>query len=79
LIFQKAIENAGSLDPKKVRDAIASIDMQTPYGQIKFQKNGQIAKGQAVIQIQNGKAYAVFPKNIAQKKLLYPAPAWKNR
>ncbi len=79
LIFQKAIENAGSLDPKKVRDAIASIDMQTPYGQIKFQKNGQIAKGQAVIQIQNGKPYAVFPKNIAQKKLLYPAPAWKNR
>ncbi len=79
LTFQHAIAKAGSLDPKKVRDAIASLDVQTMYGEIKFQANGQIAKGQAVIQVQNGKAYPVFPKQIAQKKLLYPAPSWDKR
>ncbi|NOZ84308.1 MAG: amino acid ABC transporter substrate-binding protein [Epsilonproteobacteria bacterium] len=79
LAFQSAITKANSLDPKKVRDALASLDLKTMYGEVKFQANGQIAKGQAVIQVQNGKAYAVFPKQIAQKGLLYPAPSWDKR
>ncbi len=79
LAFQSAITKANSLDPKKVRDALASLDLKTMYGEVKFQANGQIAKGQAVIQVQNGKAYAVFPKQIAQKELLYPAPSWDKR
>ena len=39
----KAIETAGSLDPKKVRDAIAKLDFPSLYGTIAFNaENGQI-------------------------------------
>src|SRR5207245_6922426 len=40
LAFQKAIENAGSLDATKVRDALASLDVMTFFGQIKFDSRG---------------------------------------
>src|ERR1700694_2596356 len=40
LAFQKAIENAGSLDPAKVRDALASLDVMTFFGQITFDSRG---------------------------------------
>src|SRR5256885_12762494 len=36
LAFQKAIENAGSLDATKVRDALAGLDVLTVFGQGKM-------------------------------------------
>src|SRR4029077_2136545 len=36
LTLQLAIEKAGSLDPQKVRDALASLDVVTFYGRGKF-------------------------------------------
>src|SRR5436190_954805 len=40
LALQRAIENAKSLDPKKVRDALVALDVTTFYGQIKFDSRG---------------------------------------
>ena len=37
-----AIEKAGTVDPDKVRDAIAAIDTETFYGRVKFAEGGQI-------------------------------------
>ncbi len=79
LVFQYAIEKAGTLNPKKVRDAIANLDIQTIYGEVKFNKDGQISKKQVVIQVQNDKVYPVFPENVAKAKVLYPAPKWSER
>jgi branched-chain amino acid transport system substrate-binding protein len=73
LVFVSAFERADSLDPKKVRDAIASTDMQTFYGNIKFNKAGEnIAKPMVLYQIQNGKYKVVAPKKWASAKLIFP-------
>jgi branched-chain amino acid transport system substrate-binding protein len=41
LALQRAIEHADSLAPDKVRDALASLDITTFFGRIKFDQQGQ--------------------------------------
>lgn len=80
LAFQKAIENAGSLDPAKVRDALAALDVMTFAGVIKFDSRGvNIYKPMVVEQIQNGKHFTVFPAAVANGKPNYPTPSWDSR
>jgi branched-chain amino acid transport system substrate-binding protein len=79
LAFKFAIEKAGSLDPKKVRDALAGLDVETLYGHVKFESTGQIAMGQVVVQIQDGKLVPVFVSGKIQGKPVYPAPKWSTR
>jgi branched-chain amino acid transport system substrate-binding protein len=81
IAFWRAIEKANSLDPAKVRDAIAALDIMTFYGQIKFDSRGiNIYKPMAIEQLQpDGKKYTVWPANVAEKDALYPMPAWDKR
>jgi branched-chain amino acid transport system substrate-binding protein len=76
--FVKAIEAAGSLEPKKVRDAIAKVNFASAYAQIRFAPNGQINLPQIVIQIQKGQVVEVFTEDFI-KKPIYPIPAWDKR
>lgn len=70
VIFQLAIQKAGSIDPKKVRDALASLDAKTFYGPVKFGPDGQITSlDPPVFQIQGGKPVVILPANIAQSTL----------
>jgi branched-chain amino acid transport system substrate-binding protein len=80
LAFQRALEKAGSLDPTKVRDALAGLDVMTFFGQIKFDSRGiNTYKPMVVEQIQNGVHYTVFPADVANGKPMYPTPAWSSR
>jgi branched-chain amino acid transport system substrate-binding protein len=79
LAFKFAIEKANSLDPKKVRDAIAALDVETLYGRVKFEPTGQIAMGQVLIQIQEGKVVPVYVAGKFAAKPVYPMPKWKER
>jgi len=80
LAFQKALENAKSTDPKKVRDALAKLDVMTFFGQIKFDSRGiNTYKPMVVEQIQNGQHHTVFPTDVADVKPMYPTPAWDQR
>ncbi len=80
LAFQYAIENAGSLDPEKVRDALAKLDVTTFYGILKFDSRGlNVYKPMVVNQIQNGKLVTVWPRGLAQAPPKYPAPPWGKR
>src|SRR2546426_2793400 len=80
LALQRAIEKAGSLDPKKVRDALAALDVTVFFGQVKFDSRGiNIYKPMVVEQIQNGAHHTVFPDSIADAKPQYPTPAWDQR
>ena len=76
-VFKDAIERAGSLDPQKVRDAIAATDLSTIYGPVQFSPNGQIKGTSVVLQIQGGEIYQVFPAGT--KAPIYPFPCWTNR
>src|SRR6185437_7280511 len=58
--FVKAIEAAGSTDPKKVRDALAKVSFDSLYGHIAFNDKGQISLPQIMIQIQNDKVVPIF-------------------
>jgi branched-chain amino acid transport system substrate-binding protein len=77
--FGKAIETANSLDPLKLRDAIARLDFESLYGRIRFSATGQIDLPQTVVQIQKGKLVAVYGQKGFIEKLLYPMPAWGQR
>jgi branched-chain amino acid transport system substrate-binding protein len=74
-VYQNALERAGTLDPRKVRDAIATTDIMTVYGPVRFNERGQnVAKGMAVIQIQGGKPVVVYPPEVAAAEFIYPIP-----
>jgi branched-chain amino acid transport system substrate-binding protein len=80
LALQRAIENAGSLDPKKVRDALAALDVMTFAGQIKFDSRGlNIYKPMVVEQIQNSAHHTVFPPDVADAQPKFPTPPWDQR
>ncbi len=66
-ILQLAIEQANTTDPKKVRDALAAMDVETFYGRVKFAATGQITSLEPpVFQIQGGKPVVIHPAGIKQ-------------
>ncbi len=74
-VFADAFQRAGSLDPAAVRDALAATEMQTFYGNIKFDETGKnIAKPMVLYQVQNGKYVVVAPTKWAEAKVIYPRP-----
>jgi branched-chain amino acid transport system substrate-binding protein len=79
LAYKAAIEKAGTLDPKKVRDALAAIDVETLYGRVKFEATGQIAMSQVLVQIQDGKLVPVYASGKTLGKAVYPMPKWSQR
>lgn len=79
-VFANAFQNAGSLDKKKVRDAIANTDMTTFYGPIKFDDSGKnTAKSMAMYQVQHQKYKVVAPSKSASNDVIYPMPKWSQR
>lgn len=76
--FVHAIEAAGSLDPHKVRDAIAKVSFNSLYGHIAFGPTGQIVMPQTVIQIQNDKVVKIYDTKFLGKPA-YPLPPWSKR
>ena len=68
--LQKAIEKAGTTDKAKVRDALASLDIVTFYGPIKFSPNGMNGgRDLPIIQVQGGKPVVIYPERIKQGNL----------
>lgn len=80
LTFVDAFRRAGSLDPQKVRDALAKTDLMTFYGPIKFDDTGKnIAKSMVLYQVQGGQYKVVAPSKWASSKIIYPTPTWAQR
>ena len=77
IAFEKALISANSLNPDKVRDALAKLDIKTFYGPIKFDSRGvNTTKPMVVEQIQAGKRATVWPVEVANAKGLWPSPEW---
>ena len=78
--LQAAIEHAGSVDPERVRDALVNLNIDTFYGQIKFDDHGQVTSKRLLVeQIQNGKPVTVWPPELAAASPSYPTPTWSVR
>ena len=76
----KAIEAAGSIDPKKVRDALGKIEFSSLYGHVHFNASGQISLPQTMIQVQKGGVVPIYGgTNGFIGKPMYPMPPWGKR
>jgi len=74
-VFADALNRAQSLNPEKVRDALAITDLETFYGPIKFDDKGRnIAKGMILTQIIDGKYVVVAPEEWAEQEPVIPRP-----
>ncbi len=75
-IWADAFQRASSLDPQKLRDALAATDLDTFYGHIKFSPAGNnISKPMVLRQIQDGKYVVVAPTKYAADPVVYPRKA----
>jgi len=82
-VIADALKRATSLTPKAVRDALTETDMMTIFGPVKFVSYGKKAQqnnfptllGQWV----NGRFEAVWPRQLATVKYVYPVPKWNER
>jgi branched-chain amino acid transport system substrate-binding protein len=75
-----AIERAKSVDPKKVRDALAGLDASSFFGPISFDDTGKnTRKPMYVIQIQDGKPVTVWPKDTGTQPLRWPTVPFDKR
>lgn len=80
MVFVDALQRAGSQDTAAVRDALAATEIQTFYGNIKFDDTGKnIAKPMVLRQIKDGKYSLVAPTDWANAELTYPRPTWADR
>ena len=75
MVWADALERAGSFDTETVRAALAATDMQTFYGNIRFDQTGKnIAKPMVLLQIQDGEYRVVAPTAWASDELAFPRP-----
>jgi branched-chain amino acid transport system substrate-binding protein len=80
--YVKAMQDAGSVNPEKVRDALAVLDYESMYGRVKFTLDGDgdpVLMGPAIGQIQMSDLVVVFPEKIGTAMLVFPNPSWSSR
>jgi branched-chain amino acid transport system substrate-binding protein len=74
-----AIQDAGSTDPQKVRDALSKVSFDSLYGPVAFNDKGQISLPQIMVQIQNDKVVPIFGGKDFINKPHYPLEPWGRR
>ena len=78
-VLAKGIERAGTLDRKKIRDALAKTEMMTVGGPVKARPDGTMENLVYLCQWQKGIYVPVWPKKHAIADPVYPIPEWSKR
>ena len=80
-VLAAALKSVGSLDREKLRDALATIRVNTLTGTYRVDPRTGIQLGYTsyILQWQNGKQVIVYPGNVAQGKPIVPFPPWAGR
>jgi branched-chain amino acid transport system substrate-binding protein len=87
-VLADALERAKSIEPQKVRDALAATDLKggivdiSIYQGVKFDQAGQnMFASELLVQFQNGERKTLFPAEVAPKanKPVFPVPKWADR
>lgn len=72
VVLAIAVNKAGTVDKAKVRDQLATMDVQTFFGRVKFGPTGQInSLKPPTMQVQDGKPVVVDPPEIAQAPIRF--------
>jgi branched-chain amino acid transport system substrate-binding protein len=78
-IVADAMQRAGTLDASAIRDAMATTNLQTVVGPVRFRPDGTGIVSTIFVQWQAGKQEMVWPKDLGAVRFLYPAPRWRDR
>lgn len=79
-VWAEVFERAQSFDTTVLRDAIAATDLQSFYGNVKFNEAGQnIAKPMVMSQILGSDYKVVAPTKWASTEVHFPRPQWSQR
>jgi branched-chain amino acid transport system substrate-binding protein len=78
-IFEAAVKHANTFDREKVRDALATIKVNTITGEWSVDETGMNDKEGLTFQIQNGERVIVWPPDVAEAKAILPMPEWSKR
>ena len=77
-VIGAALKNASVLSPVGVRDALAATELMTVFGPVKFisygKKTLQNKLPTLLVQWVDGKLEIIWPRHLATKKPIYPAP-----
>jgi len=77
MTLELAVQGAGSLDDKKIRDYLRSHKFDLPYGKgITFDTRGLPPPFALGLQTTNGIVEISWPKELATTKFVYPRPIW---
>ncbi len=79
LVTEAAVKKAGSFDSEKLREAMATIDVQTMYGRYKVDAKGMNSHEGITFQILKGQRRVVWPEKWAETKAELPMPEWSKR
>jgi branched-chain amino acid transport system substrate-binding protein len=78
-VFEAAVKKAGSFDREKVRDALATINVNTIYGSYHVDSKGMNQHDGLTFQILKGERKIVYPPDVAETKAILPMPKWSER
>jgi branched-chain amino acid transport system substrate-binding protein len=82
-VIADALKRAKEITPAAVRDSLASTDMMTAFGPVKFvsygKKKQQNSLPTYLVQWQEGILETVWPRNVATKRYIFPVPEWSQR
>lgn len=77
-VMRMAVEKVGSLNQEKIRQAILSMDVMTPFGRFKVGPAGdQVGHKTVLVEILNGQRVVVWPAEAAVQKIVLPFPGWQ--
>ncbi len=75
--LELAVQGAGTLDQKKIRDYMRSTAFDLPYGKgIRFDSRGLPPPFNFTVQTRGGKNELIWPKDVARAPLVFPRPEW---
>jgi branched-chain amino acid transport system substrate-binding protein len=78
-VTEAALKKAGSFDQEKLREALATIEVQTIYGRYKVDAKGMNSHEGLTFQILKGQRRVVWPEKWAETKPELPMPEWSKR
>lgn len=79
-LLGEAVARSGSLAQERLREALATLELDTPLGTWRVDADGaQVGVKPLVIQIQRGRREIVWPEALATARWRLPFPAWEGR
>jgi branched-chain amino acid transport system substrate-binding protein len=78
-VTEAALKKAGSFDPEKLREVLATIEVHSIFGRYKVDARGMNSHEGLTFQVLRGQRKVVWPEKWAETKAELPMPEWGKR